>query len=127
MSADLSRYLTAQKSKYTIVYGQMIEKKYDSGWIEFIFPRYLKDCNSEKSKYYGLTSEKEAEAFWKTKLLRRNYIELLKAISRMDREEYLTVFSDRGRLRINQSLSIFKEYAVDDDKKVIEDFLIKYY
>lgn len=127
MSVDLSRYLAAHRQRYTIVYTQLMDKYYDSGWIEFVFPRYLKDCNSDKSKYYGLQNEKEVQSFWGTKLLRRDYIEMLKVINRMTREEYYTIFSDRGRFRIRQSLEIFTPLAKDDDKLIMENFIKKFY
>ena len=127
MSVDLSRYLKAQNSNYTNIYLQILNKQYDSGWIEFVFPRYVEDCSSIRSKQYGLINQKEAKSFWKTKLLRRNYIEMLKVINKMTKEEYENVFSERGRFKIKQSLDIFSDYAQDEDLNIIQDFVGKYY
>lgn len=107
MSINLNRYLKPQKKNYAIIYSDTLLKKYDSGWVDYIFPRLKEQEDSERSKGYGL-EDKEIDALWNNKLLRNNYIEMLKLIlNNYTPEDYNTIFSDRARYKINQSIHIF--------------------
>ena len=128
MSIDLKKYLIAQKEYYPSIYGKVMDKKYESGWVDFVFPRLLIECDSARSREYGLSDMKTAQAFWKNKLLRTNYIEMIKIIQEsMTTKEYKEVFSDRARKKIDDSLSLFIGISKENEKYENEtDILIKF-
>ena len=111
MSVDLSKYLEKQKKNYAEVYASMLYKKYDSGWVDYVFPRLKEQEDSPRSRGLGLT-EKEREAFWKNKLLRNNYLEMLKVFLTYTPEEYNTVLIERARYKINQSTQLFTDEII---------------
>ena len=39
MSINFSKYLKFQRKNYTQVYADILNKYYDSGWVEYILPR----------------------------------------------------------------------------------------
>jgi len=127
MSVDLSKYLTTQKNIYTQTYSDIFNKKYDSGWIDYIFPRLEEQCDSPRSKGTGLKSKKEVEKFWNTQLLHNNYIEMLKLLNNYTVEEYKSIISERGRYKIKQSLNIFIHQSNYDDFYLISKFLEEKY
>jgi uncharacterized protein (DUF1810 family) len=63
MSVDLSKYLSVQKEAYPVAYSHVLNKQYDSGWVDFVFPRLLSQCDSPRSTQYGLDDIKMARAF----------------------------------------------------------------
>lgn len=131
MSVDLKRYLDASKRDYVVAYTQTLNKVYDSGWVSYIFPRKIEDCDSERSKPYGLKDMKEARAFWKTKLLRENYMHMLSAIDKMTKDEFDSVFTKRAREKIKLSLDVFIDVSKDlsffDNYDSICSFVKKFY
>lgn len=131
MSVDLRRYLDAAKQDYVIAYTQTLNKVYDSGWVSYIFPRMIEDCDSERSKPYGLKDYKEAKAFWKTKLLRENYMHMLAAIDKMSADEFVDVFTPRAREKIKMSIDVFLKVSDEIDFNgecdYIRSFVRKFY
>jgi len=133
MSVNLKVFLDAHDREYTKRYAEVLEKVYDSGWIEFVFPRLKSEYPSNRglSDVYGLNDEREAKSFWNNKKLRTDYIEMLKVFRKMTKEEYENNVTERGKVKINSSLNLFLdvcESTHDDlDKDLIEEFLNYYY
>ena len=125
MSVDLSRFLDMQKSHYAEQYGMIFQNQYDSGWIEYIFPRMITECYSPRSQRYGLASEKEKNAFWRNKYLRRNYIEMLRLVNKKLDTPMHELFSDRAKMKIWQSVQIFYPIAEKSDRDVMLEYIKK--
>lgn len=124
MAVDLSKYLKFQKNKYTNVYMQVKRKVYDSGWVDYIFPRLESQCDSPRSYGTGLNSEKEVTKFWSNKLLRNNYLEIIKLFNVYSKEEYNTIVSDRGKFKIKQSVELFIPLCTTDtDREILIEFM----
>lgn len=123
MSVDLSKYLRPQKKSYNDIYMAMMDRKYDSGWIEFILPRLESQTDSKRSYGMGLNDEKEIKAFWKNKYLHSNYVAMVKLLSKYSKEEYLSTITERGRFKIKQSIEIFLPYANEEEKMYLEGVL----
>lgn len=122
MSVDLSKYLRFQKKNYTIVYSQLLNGIYNSGWVEYILPRLESQCDSPRSYGTGLNSQKEVKSFWSTKLLRENYINIIKLLNDF---EDINIISNRGKFKMIQSIELFLPLTNNEDKELLTEFLIK--
>lgn len=122
MSVDLSKYLKFQKKNYTKIYAELLNGVYNSGWVEYILPRLESQCDSPRSYGTGLNSQKEVNSFWKTKLLRENYINIVKLLNEL---EDVNIISDRGKFKMRQSINLFLPLANDCDYKLLTEFLNK--
>lgn len=127
MSINFSKYLNFQRKNYTQVYADILNKYYDSGWIEYILPRLEKQCDSKRSYGTGLNNEKEVEKFWNNKLLRNNYINIIKLFNDYTNDEYNTIVTDRGKYKIKQSVELFLPYAKDKDLIELTNFISNKY
>ena len=125
MSVDLSKYLVPQKQKYNRIYADISSHKYDSGWVEFIFPRMESQCDSPRSYGTGLKDEKEKQSFWKNSFLRSNYIEMLRLLAEYTHNEYHSILTERARQKIKQSIELFYDMADDEDREVMCQILEK--
>ena len=126
MSIDLSRYLDFQKRNYTKVYLDIRNKKYDSGWIEYVLPRMEVQCDSPRSYGTGLKDKREVNKFWNNKLLKNNYINIIKLLNKYTLEEYKSILSERGRYKINQSIDLFLPLAKENDFQLLDSFKAKF-
>lgn len=122
MSVDLSKYLRFQKKNYTIVYSQLLNGIYNSGWVEYILPRLESQCDSPRSYGTGLNSQKEVKSFWSTKLLRENYINIIKLLNEF---KDINIISDRGKFKMIQSIELFLPLTNNEDKQLLTEFLTK--
>lgn len=122
MSVDLSKYLRFQKKNYTIVYSQLLNGIYNSGWVEYLLPRLESQCDSPRSYGTGLNSQKEVKSFWSTKLLRENYINIIKLLNEF---EDINIISDRGKFKMIQSIELFLPLTTNEDKELLTKFLMK--
>lgn len=131
MSVDLSKYLKAQKESYPIAYSKVLHKQYESGWVDFVFPRMLEQCDSPRSREYGLDNGKVLSAFWKNKLLRENYTRMITAIRHMTVEEFKQVFSARAQFKILDSINLFIQHinnidGYQEELSILSDFKSEY-
>ena len=127
MSINFSKYLNFQKKNYPQVYADVLNKYYDSGWVEYILPRLESQCDSKRSYGTGLNSQKEVEKFWNNKLLRNNYINIIKLFNNYTYDEYQSIITDRGKYKIKQSVELFLPYAKDNDLEELNTFISNKY
>ena len=124
MSIDLSKYLTFQKKYYTRLYTELSNQYYNAGWVDRVMPRLEVQCDSARSYGTGFNSDKEVRAFWKNKLLRENYINVVKLLNNFDD---ITTVSARGRFKMKQSLELFIPIAESNDKILLQTLFNKIY
>ena len=120
--ADLSKYLRFQKKHYNTVYLELSNQYYNAGWVDYILPRLEEQCDSQRSYGSGFNSQKEVRSFWNTKLLRENYINIIKLLNKL---EDINIISNRGKFKIKQSINLFLPLANEEDKILLSKFLEK--
>ena len=118
MSVDLSKYLQFQKRNYTQIYIDVLNNKYDAGWIDLVLPRLEEQCDSPRSKGTGLNTEKELKSFWNNKLLKNNYLEILNILD-------FNILNDRAKFKIKQSINNFINLADEKELNILTNYLKK--
>lgn len=119
----LRRFIKAQEKDF---YKAYIEIKYQqkkvNHWIWYIFPQ-LEDLGySEMAKYYGLKNFKEAKRYYKNKTLRKNLLDITKALLEIDKpiSEIVGIIDAK---KIQSCMTLFYEVSNEEIfKKVIDKF-----
>jgi uncharacterized protein (DUF1810 family) len=77
---DLSRFILAHEGNYELALRELCAGHKKSHWIWYIFPQQGHLGVSAQSKYYGISSMKEAKAYMAHPVLGSRYLECVDAL-----------------------------------------------
>ena len=109
----LDHFLDAQNVDLEQVLAELSAGKKRSHWIWYIFPQIAELGYSERAKYYGIKTHKEAKAFIAHPMLAANYNRCLDALLLHTGTPIMTIMGVIDASKLNSSLTLFK--GVSDD------------
>ncbi len=116
-TSSLSRFLEAQDSRFAGDQQALteIKKGYKSGhWIWYIFPQ-LKDLGySDMSKFYGITSLKEAQEYMKNETLSGRLREITHALLEHAGKRAEDILGYVDAMKVKSSMALFDIVCPND-------------
>lgn len=126
-TTSLSRFLEAQDSRFAGYQQALteIKKGYKSGhWIWYIFPQ-MKDLGySSMSRFYGITSLKEAQEYMKNETLSRRLREITHALLKHAGKRAEDILGYVDAMKVKSSMTLFDIVCPND---VFEQVLQQFY
>lgn len=108
---DLQRFVTVQDCCYPQVLRELRSGRKASHWMWFIFPQLAGLGYSETSKFYGLRSLAEAEAYLSHQVLGARLIECLEALQSLPTNDPDAVLGSIDAAKLRSCLTLFLEVA----------------
>ncbi len=121
----LNRYIEAQETDYDIALSEIKDGRKRSHWMWYIFPQIQGLGFSSTSKYYGIKSLQEAEAYLKHPVLSARLISICKALLALKSNSASQIFGSPDDLKLKSSMTLFA--AVPDANPVFQQVLDKFY
>jgi len=126
-TTSLSRFLEAQDSRFACYQQALteIKKGYKSGhWIWYIFPQ-MKDLGySDMSKFYGITSLKEAQEYMKNETLSGRLREITHALLEHAGKRAEDILGYVDAMKVKSSMTLFDIVCPND---IFEEVLQQFY
>ena len=126
-TTSLSRFLEAQDSRFAGYQQALTEIKngYKSGhWIWYIFPQ-MKDLGySDLSKFYGITSLKEAQEYMKNETLSGRLREITNALLKHTDTRAEDILGYVDAMKVKSSMTLFDIVCPND---IFEEVLQQFY
>ena len=126
-TSSLSRFLEAQNKRFAGYQQALTEIKngYKSGhWIWYIFPQ-MKDLGySSMSRFYGITSLKEAEEYMKNETLSGRLREITAALLEHADKRAEDILGYVDAMKVKSSMTLFDAVCPGD---VFEKVLVQFY
>lgn len=124
MEAGLERFLTAQRDSYETALQEIKAGRKQSHWMWFIFPQIKGLGRSEIACYYGIKDMEEAKAFMKEPTLRKNLIEISRALLEVNSDHAAEVMGWPDDMKLKSSMTLFAlaEPECDVFQKVLDKF-----
>lgn len=108
---DLERFVTAQERKYESILQEIRDGCKQGHWMWYMFPQMKGLGNSEKSRYYGIESAEEAEAYLAHPLLGKRLQELSIALLGLPTSDPQAVFGYTDSLKLRSSMTLFYQVS----------------
>ena len=108
---DLERFVTAQERKYESTSQEIRDGCKQGHWMWYMFPQMKGLGNSEKSRYYGIESAEEAEAYLAHPLLGKRLQELSIALLGLPTSDPQAVFGYTDSLKLRSSMTLFYQVS----------------
>jgi uncharacterized protein (DUF1810 family) len=118
----MKRFIEAHNKYYRQALKEIKKGYKTSHWMWFIFPQLEFLGYSETAKYYGIKDKNEALAFLENEYLRKNLIEITKAVLELE-DDMINVFGEIDEKKLLSSMTLF--YIVSGTeifKQVIDKF-----
>ena len=110
---SLDHFIDAQNTNLEAAVSELTAGQKTSHWIWYIFPQIAELGYSERAKYYGIKTHKEAKAFIAHPMLAANYNRCLDALLLHTGTPIMTIMGVIDASKLNSSLTLFK--GVSDD------------
>lgn len=122
---DLNRFIEAQKDSYEIALVELRAGHKKSHWIWYIFPQQATLGVSANSKYYGMSSLEEAQAYIAHSILGSRYLECIEALmEHRDRPIVEIMGTNLDAMKLLSSLTLMSSVC---DKKILREAICKFY
>lgn len=108
---DLERFVAAQERVYEIALQEVRNGCKQRHWMWFIFPQMKGLGYSEKSRYYGIGSAEEAEAYLAHPVLGKRLQEISIALRGVPTSDARTIFGDTDSLKLHSSMTLFYQVS----------------
>jgi uncharacterized protein (DUF1810 family) len=124
MSADVERFVDAQRGTYEAVVGELRRGRKTGHWIWFIFPQVVGLGRSELSRFYGLASLAEARAYLAHPILGVRLRECVELVLAIPDATAVAIFGDVDAMKVRSSMTLFMRAAPDEllYRRVLERF-----
>ena len=121
---NLSRFHEAQDRDYATALSEIRRGRKQSHWIWYIFPQIQGLGFSPTSKYYALSSLKEAKAYVEDSTLRTRLHEITAALLDLDTDDASRVMGHPDDMKLLSCMTLFELAEPDCDlyRRVIERF-----
>lgn len=120
---SLERYIDAQERMYDRALEEVKNGKKVTHWIWYIFPQIKGLGTSNKSIYYGIDSQEEAEAYLRHPILGARLREITSVFLNLNRVNAKDVFGELDAMKVRSCMTLFDEVADDNlFQKVIDRY-----
>ena len=124
---SLDHFIDAQNTNLEAAVVELTAGQKTSHWIWYIFPQIAELGYSERAKYYGIKTRKEAKAFISHPILSANYSSCLDALLLHKGTPIMSIMGGIDASKLNSSLTLFKgvsnnEIILQKIEKVLEGF-----
>ncbi|HZU76655.1 MAG TPA: DUF1810 domain-containing protein [Dehalococcoidia bacterium] len=110
-SFNLQRFVDAQATVYEHVRDELQAGAKRSHWMWFIFPQLKQLGQSSTSKFYGLGSLQEAQAYWRHPLLGLRLKECTALVLAVEGKTAFQIFSTPDDLKFQSCMTLFERAA----------------
>lgn len=124
MKDGLERFLEAQQKYYQTALQEIKEGQKKSHWMWFIFPQIAGLGVSETARYYAIKDIKEAKTYMEDSVLRRNLVEISRALLELESDDATEVMGWPDDLKLKSSMTLFALAAPECEvfPKVLDKF-----
>ena len=112
---SLDHFIDAQNTNLEAAVVELTAGQKTSHWIWYIFPQIAELGYSERAKYYGIKTRKEAKAFVSHSMLSANYSSCLDALLQHTGTPIMTIMGGIDASKLKSSLTLFKGVSDDPD------------
>ncbi|HEV7644007.1 MAG TPA: DUF1810 domain-containing protein [Pyrinomonadaceae bacterium] len=121
---DLQRFVEAQEPVYETVRAELQNGRKASHWMWFIFPQAKTLGTSYMAKKFGISSQKEAEAYLQHSILDARLRECATLVNAVQESSSVEIFGEVDSKKFRSCMTLFDHVAPQD---IFKDALQKYY
>jgi uncharacterized protein (DUF1810 family) len=105
---NLNRFLTAQDAlPFDVAVSEIIAGKKTGHWIWYVFPQLCGLGQSENSRFYGIASLDEAQAYMLHPILRTRLLDAIAALLDCNGQSVESVFGGLDAMKVRSSVTLF--------------------
>ena len=125
MKYNIERFIKIQKEDYAMALKEIKNGRKRTHWMWYIFPQLKGLGTSAMAQYYGLENLEEAKEYYNNDYLRKNLLEITKALLSLDNTNIESILGYPDNLKLLSCMTLFE--IVDEHEKVFSQILDKYY
>lgn len=125
MKYNIERFIKIQKEDYAMALKEIKNGRKRNHWMWYIFPQLKGLGTSAMAQYYGLENLEEAKEYYNNDYLRKNLLEITKALLSLDNTNIESILGYPDNLKLLSCMTLFE--IVDEHEKVFSQILDKYY
>ena len=125
MNYNLERFIKIQKEDYAMALKEIKNGRKRNHWMWYIFPQLKGLGTSAMAQYYGLENLEEAKEYYNNNYLRKNLLEITKALLSLNNTNIESILGYPDNLKLLSCMTLFE--IVDEHEKVFSQILDKYY
>ena len=125
MKYNIERFIKIQKEDYAMALKEIKNGRKRNHWMWYIFPQLKGLGTSAMAQYYGLENLEEAKEYYNNNYLRKNLLEITKALLSLDNTNIESILGYPDNLKLLSCMTLFE--IVDEHEKVFSQILDKYY
>ncbi len=114
MSADLERFVAAQRDVYPSVLEELRRGRKAGHWIWFIFPQLAGLGRSATSQAFAIRSLEEARDYLAHPLLGARLRECASIVAALERRSAVEIFGPLDAMKVRSSMTLFMRAAPDE-------------
>lgn len=122
---NLKRFTDAQESIYNCALSELRSGLKRNHWMWYIFPQICGLGNSYNSRFYAITSIKEARQFLQHPILSKRLLECTEAVLAINGRSALDIFGYPDNMKLKSSMTLFA--SVTSPCSVFDRVLEKYF
>jgi len=111
---DLERFVAAQQGVYEGALRELRAGRKTGHWIWFIFPQLAGLGRSEMSRFYGIESVDEAQAYLEHPVLGARLCECAGAVLATSGRTADQIFGSLDAMKVRSSMTLFHRIAPDE-------------
>jgi uncharacterized protein (DUF1810 family) len=124
---NLQRFVDAQDAVFEKVLAELRAGEKRSHWMWFIFPQLKGLGRSEMADTFGVSSQREAEAYLLHPLLGSRLRECSRLVNMVEGRSIEQIFGYPDDLKFHSSMTLFLFASATADNEVFEGALRKYF
>lgn len=125
MKYNIERFIKIQKEDYAMALKEIKNGRKRTHWMWYIFPQLKGLGTSAMAQYYGLENLEEAKEYYNNDYLRKNLLEITKALLSLDNTNIESILGYPDNLKLLSCMTLFE--IVDKNENVFSQILDKYY
>ena len=125
MKYNIERFIKIQKEDYAMALKEIKNGRKRNHWMWYIFPQLKGLGTSAMAQYYGLENLEEAKEYYNNNYLRKNLLEITKALLSLDNTNIESILGYPDNLKLLSCMTLFE--IVDKSEKAFSQILDKYY
>lgn len=125
MKYNLERFIKAQKEDYAMALKEIKNGRKRNHWMWYIFPQLKGLGTSAMAQYYGLENLEEAKEYYNNNYLRKNLLEITKALLSITNKDIDYILGTPDNLKLASCMTLFEIAAPHE--KIFSQILDKYY
>ena len=125
MKYNIERFIKIQKEDYAMALKEIKNGRKRNHWMWYIFPQIKGLGTSAMAQYYGLENLEEAKEYYNNDYLRKNLLEITKALLSLDNTNIESILGYPDNLKLLSCMTLFE--IVDKNENVFSQILDKYY